>query len=334
MVTVHALIVDDPQHPSTTPCLDLGSADRGPTVALIAGVHGCEYAAMAGLRSFLTGLDEAALRGRLLVVPIANLPAFEQRTAFVGPHDAKNLNRCFPGDPGGTFTDRLAHALFQSVVRPADFLIDLHSGDQVEDLVPFALYDEGPAEAAAREMAEAYGLPYVIRTARGDSPIAGTSSAAAAALGRPAITAEAGGRGLIEQAAVQAHVDGLRRVLDRLGVLPDAAAPPPPRPPTTLAQFRWLTSPAAGWWEPAVSVGDAVAAGQLLGAVRSLQSNARLADVHSPAAGVPVFITISPAVAEGGLLLGLGVPPPAAQPPTAEATGTAHDPATRPEPAP
>jgi len=31
-----------------------------------------------------------------------------QQTPFVTPDDGKNLNRCFPGNPSGTFTDRLA----------------------------------------------------------------------------------------------------------------------------------------------------------------------------------------------------------------------------------
>lgn len=61
-----------------------------------------------------------------------------------------------------------------------------------------------------------------------------------------------------------------------------------------------------GWWEPAVSPGEAVAAGQLLGTVSSLDGARLLQTITAPAAGVPMFITSSPAVAADGLLLGLG----------------------------
>jgi hypothetical protein len=46
-----------------------GDQERGPSVSLMAGVHGCEYTSILGLRSFLAGLDEAALRGVLLGAP-------------------------------------------------------------------------------------------------------------------------------------------------------------------------------------------------------------------------------------------------------------------------
>jgi len=49
-------------------------------------------------------------------------------------------------------------------------------------------------------------------------------SAAAAEIGIPAIIAEAGGCGLVEPAAVNAHVRGLDRVLALLGMADDPAA--------------------------------------------------------------------------------------------------------------
>ena len=184
-----------------------GDPDRGPTVSLMAGVHGCEYTSMLGLRRFLAGLDETALRGSLRVVPIANIAAFHARTAFVVPHDGLNLNRCFPGDPNGSFSERLAHALFENVIRLADYHIDLHAGDQVEDLEPFTIYDASNVEDQSRAMAFAYGLGYVVRDSHSASPIAGTSSAAAAAVGIASFTAEVGGCGLVDEISVHlAHL--------------------------------------------------------------------------------------------------------------------------------
>lgn len=48
--------------------------------------------------------------------------------------------------------------------------------------------------------------------------LTGISSAAAAAIGVPAIIAEAGGRVVLDAAAVELHVCGLYRVLDMLGM--------------------------------------------------------------------------------------------------------------------
>ena len=169
---------------------------------------------MAGVRRWLARLSGRSLRGTVTVVPVVNLPAFRARSPFVVPEDGKNLNRCFPGSPAGTLAERLAFAVFDQVIAGSDALVDMHAGDLVEALEPFALYDSGSAEEVARGMATAYGLGYVLRQAPGPgAPIAGTSSAAAAAAGIPAITAEAGGCGLVAEAAVAAHVRGLDGVL-------------------------------------------------------------------------------------------------------------------------
>jgi predicted deacylase len=250
-------------------------------------------------------------------VPVLNLPAFRARSPFVVPDDGKNLNRCFPGDPAGTLAERLAHATFSQLITGSDALVDAHAGDLVEALEPFALYDAGPTEARAREMATAYGLGYVIRQEPGpDRAVGGTTSSSAADIGIPAIIAESGECGLVQQDAVDRHVRGLDRVLALLGIADDPAAGPGAGPasdqagggaPTFLTRFLWLKCTDAGWWEPAVRPGEAVTAGQPLGTVSSLDGGQILQTITAPADGVPMFITSSPAVAANGLLLGLGV---------------------------
>ncbi len=287
---------------SEVPFYVYGDPALGPTVSLMAGVHGCEYTSMLGLRRFLDSLDESALRGSLRVVPMANVASFEARSAFVVPHDGLNLNRCFPGDVNGSFTERLAAAIFDEAIRPAQFHVDMHAGDQVEDLEPFTIYDASTVEDQSRALALAYGVGYMIRTERSASPIAGTSSAAAAEAGIASITAEAGGRGLVDEASVQLHEEGVRRVLAMLGVLPASFAPP--RAPVEISHWLWLRSTRGGWWTSNVRVGDAVRAGSVLGTVRALDSD-EVEEVVAPEDGFPLFLTTSPAVAADGLLLGL-----------------------------
>ncbi|HEX5188765.1 MAG TPA: succinylglutamate desuccinylase/aspartoacylase family protein [Streptosporangiaceae bacterium] len=289
------------------PVVDVTGAAAGPRLTVIAGVHGCEYASMAAVRQWSAGLAGRDLRGRVTVVPVLNLPAFTARSPFVVPADGKNLNRCFPGNPDGSLAERLAHATFTKVITGSDALIDAHCGDLPEALEPFALYEAGPAEDKALEIAVAYGLGYVIRQAPGPGrAVGGTTSAAAAEVGIPAITAEAGGCGLIEQAAVDLHLRGLDRVLATLGMDAAAESNGALPAPTVLSQFLWLRSEADGWWQPAVGPGDSVAEGQLLGTVTTLDAGEVLQSVYAPTAGVPMFITSSPAVEADGLLLGLG----------------------------
>ncbi len=310
------------------PLIELTGSAGGPELTVIAGVHGCEYASIAGVRRWARALESAELRGRVRVVPVLNMSAFRARTPFVVPEDGKNLNRCFPGNPSGTLAERLAHAAFSKLIVGADAVIDVHCGDMVEALEPFTLYEAGPAEDRARALATAYGLGYVLRQEPGPGrAVGGTTSAAAAQIGVPAITAEAGGCGLVEQVAVGLHVRGLDRVLAELEMTDSAPAgraagsaraagdggdgaaaedgDDGPEP-SYLGSFHWLRCADEGWWEPAVHVGDKVSAGQVLGSVSSIDGAVTQEVINAPDDGVLLFMTSSPAVAADGLLLGLG----------------------------
>ena len=294
------------------PVIDITGAADGPQLTVISGVHGCEYASMAGVRRWAAALDPARLRGRVRVVPVLNITGFRARAPFVVPEDGKNLNRCFPGNPDGTLAERLAHAAFTEFIQGADGLVDAHCGDMVEALEPFAMYEAGSAEGRAKALAEAYGLGYVMRQEPGpDRAVGGTTSAAAAAIGVAAITAEAGGCGLVEEDMVALHVRGLGRVLTAMGMADaDANGAPAgagePAAAGYLGRFLWLRCAQDGWWEPAVVAGEKVAEGQLLGRVHSIDGAESLEEIRSPADGVMIFLTSSPAVAADGLLLGLG----------------------------
>jgi predicted deacylase len=289
------------------PVVELTGAQDGPLLTVIAGVHGCEYVPMAAVREWTRGLEQREIRGRIRAVPVLNVTAFRARSPFVVPEDGKNLNRCFPGDAGGTLAERLAYAAFTELITGSDAVIDAHCGDMVEALEPFALYEAGPAEAAARDLALAYGLGYIIRQEAGpDRAVSGTSSGAAAQAGIPAITAEAGGCGLVERHAVEAHLRGLNAVLAHLGMTAPADAGPARPEPALLGRFLWLRCARAGWWAPAVTAGDRVTEGQVLGTVSSLDGSVLQETITAPADGVIIFLTSSPAVADDGLLLGLG----------------------------
>ncbi len=286
------------------PCFEAEGGSDGPRLCLVAGIHGGEYSSIAAVVRFMRALDTRELAGMIRAVPVVNLPAFRSRTPFVVPQDGKNLNRCFPGAPHGTFSEVLAHSVFDQLIAPSNYLLDLHGGDMVEELEPFTLYDESAVEERARGLAVAFGLSYVVRAGREEAPVSGTTSSAAAAAGVPAVIAEAGGRGLLEESAVQLHLRGLGNALRHLGMLP--GEPEPPRTDTrSVGRFLWLRSSEEGWWEPEVRAGEEVRAAALLGTVRNLFGDV-VERVLAPEDGVVLFLTTSPAVGADGLLLGLG----------------------------
>src|SRR5205085_11222327 len=80
-------------------------------------------------------------------------------------------------------------------------------------------------DARARDLAVAFGLPYVVVQPYGGGPVAGTTNGAAAQAGIPAVIAEAGGVGQLDPKAVELHLRGLRRALLHLGMQQRPAQP-------------------------------------------------------------------------------------------------------------
>ena len=213
--------------------------EDGPRVSLIGGIHGCEYSSIAAVTRFMNELDTSELRGTIEAVPVVSMESFRQRSPFVVPVDGKNLNRCFPGSYEGTYTEVLARSIFDRLIEPADVLLDLHGGDQVEALEPFAIYEASVVEKRAHEIAVAFNLPYVVREEPKEGGLGGMTTSAAAHVGIPGVIAEAGGRGLLEESATQMLVAGVRNVLRQLGMLP-GEPDPPPAGQRQVGSFIWL----------------------------------------------------------------------------------------------
>ncbi len=98
----------------TVPLYEVEAPEPGPTALIQAGIHGDEIAGVHALQELLEeGLRPS--RGRLLVVPVMNPPAYRAR-ARAAP-GGLDLNRCFPGDPEHErYEPRLA-AVFMDLVR-------------------------------------------------------------------------------------------------------------------------------------------------------------------------------------------------------------------------
>jgi hypothetical protein len=91
----------------------LEAAEPGPTVLMQAGIHGDEIAGVHALSELLEeGLRPK--RGRLLVVPVMNAPAYRARQrAAPGGLD---LNRCFPGDASAPEREKRLARVFMDLV--------------------------------------------------------------------------------------------------------------------------------------------------------------------------------------------------------------------------
>ncbi len=275
-------------------------AQDGPVLALIAGTHGYEYTSVIALPRVAAALDPARMRGSVILVHIANPTTFYGRRIYYGS-DGKNLNRMYPGNPGGTVSERIAYAITTQVIDKSTHLIDMHCGDGNESLRPYSYWmpiGDDKVDNPARDMVLAFGLDHIVidRTRPTDPAKTLYTSTTAMVRGKPAITTESGGMGLTDDASVDAHVAGALSVANHLGIL----TPPSVKVehPVWYEKAEVLRATVSGIWRPVVDRMHSVAKDALVGRILDPFGNV-LREVRAPFAGEMLYVVGTPPVSEG-----------------------------------
>ncbi len=282
-------------------------ARPGPVLALIAGTHGYEYTSILALPRVLARLQPARMTGSVILVHIANPPAFYGRRIYHGP-DGKNLNREYPGRADGSISERIAHAITHEVIERASHVADLHCGDGNESLRPYSYWQwsgDAALDAATRLMALAFGLDHIVidRERPKDLERSVYTSNTAILRGKPAITTESGGLGATDEVSVSAQERGALSLVRHLGIAdtPSVAV----EHPVFIDRNEVVRSPATGVWSPAVEKLQSVATGTLLG--RLYDPFGRLLhELRAPFAGEVLYVVATPPVSAGEPLAFIG----------------------------
>lgn len=280
----------------------------GPVLALVSGSHGTEYASIIALEKVIQTLDPAQISGTVIVLPLVNLPSFQQKVPHVNPVDGKSMNRFYPGNPDGTQTERVSWAITKQVIDRCDYLIDYHGGDLDENLRPYAYWPKsGDAkhDTITRDMVLAFGLDHIIVWS--DRPKDPNASRyldnTANTRGKPAIAVEAGYSGTVQPEDVRKLVDGTMSVMRYLKML--TGAPIPVEHPVWIGKIDTVESTQPGIFYPMVDRGTYVAQGTRLGYVTDYFGRT-VFEATAPSAGVVLYICGVPSMKQGDTIANVG----------------------------
>jgi len=237
---------------------------EGKTMFLSAGVHGDEVNGIAILQRFMQGFDMGALRGTIILLPLVNVSGFEEGQRHV-PYDGKDLNRCFPGSQGGSFSEQLAQTIFHQVVARCDFGVDVHDSGQGSVLLPHPrahIMDEsGGYDSERMEFIAAFGTDIIMLT-RGMEGV--MTCEASKILGIPAFTVEVGGGGILWEGFIRRALTGLKNLLIFQDMLPGEMCMPHEQYILPGADNLQIQARMGGILHPKVNLGEAVNKGQIL----------------------------------------------------------------------
>jgi predicted deacylase len=249
----------------------------GPTVLLTGGVHGDEYEGPIAISRLAQTLKADEIQGRVIMMPAVNVPAVMNDTRL-SPVDDRDLNRSFPGDPRGTFSQMLAHFIDSVILPHADVSVDLHTAGHSGDSAPSTNMHYLPSAEMRKktmETAGAFGAPFNV-VFRGVDEGA-TFTSCVERRGIVSIGTELGGWGRVNVEGVRIGERGVRNVLKHYGVLdgkPETTqrdGSPATRHMMVKDASCYAFAPRGGLFEPRHVVGENVSAGELAGYVHFIE---------------------------------------------------------------
>ena len=254
----------------------LGEVGAGsPGVLITAGIHGDEgpWGGWA-IKMLLERLDLSDIRGFIRVAPMTN-PLAMQADTRNAPVDQLDLNRAFPGDANGSYTERLAHILAGAALENIDYVIDLHGGGSW-CVNAFVFEMEG-----GRELSLCFPAPFIIKAPARDVSLTGY----ARSLGKTVAAVEMGGRSEYEGQWAERIADGLLRALRQVGIVEAELAPGSVTPPRAVSDSIVLRPKRGGIFVPSVSaerIGTLVEKDRLLGQMLHPATYAVLEEFRAP----------------------------------------------------
>jgi predicted deacylase len=248
-----------------TPVLVVNGAKPGPNLCLTGAVHGDELNGIEIIRRTMYDLEPDKLSGRVIGIPIVNLPGFQQGSRYLP--DRRDLNRHFPGSTDGSLADRIAHSLFENVIRHCDMLVDIHTGSLKRTNLPQLRADMNNPEVA--ELTRGFDRMAVVHS----TGTTGMLRHAAVEAGIRSVTMEAGESLRIQEHQIKAGVNSLTSLMDKEGMISRMFVWGDPEP--VYYDSEWIRAEHGGILFSETKLGAKVTEGEILGYVSDPITNAQ-----------------------------------------------------------
>jgi predicted deacylase len=273
----------------------LVGASPGPRLLMVAGVHGNEYEGITAQLELWRELDPATLHGTLVMLPVANPPAFRagQRR---NPADEVDMNRVFPGDLQKSITHRLAYRIYHEILPGSDLLLSMHGWSSTGYITPYVEYPkDSPVTAQSCQAARIFGLGYL----EAFDWIPGLLVEAASRAGVPAIEPEVGGANITMPERRSLYRRGVLNLMIHMGLLEGSL--PGISEPKEVTRTE-IFAPTGGVFLRNVEVGEQAQAGHRLASILDFHGHI-LEQIQAPKDGVVATIRLQAAVEPGDPLV-------------------------------
>ncbi len=269
----------------------------GPCITVIGGIHGDELTGPSTCTHLLSNaftdpgkpLDPKSLAGTLRIVPVVNLPGYRMKSRYFP--DGRDLNRQFPGDPGGSTTRRVAHQIWTHLVEDSDAIIDLHSAAKGRTNMPQVRCDL--KHTSSYLLAKSFGIEIILDSI----PTKGTLRRTGNAADIPVVTYEGGAADTLGDQSVKVAVHGVMNALRSMRMVP--GNPQRPKFRIMASGSTWLRAAEGGLLDMFVQAGSVMREGEVVATISDPATPGMSVDIVAPEDGLIIGAATNPFTAAG-----------------------------------
>lgn len=273
------------------------SSVEGPTLLLLAGMHGDEVNSMEILRQALVKKLNKPIAGSTITIPVLNIYGFLNFSRYLA--NGKDINRSFPGSNTGSLASRVAYVFMNQILPLVDCGIDFHTGAESRTNYPQVRCDFKDQKSLV--LARAFAAPFTINAALRPKSLRSVASKKK----KPIIVYEGGEALRYDPIAIEEGLKGIARVMNHLGMANHKVSMPLSES-KELQKMTWIRAHNSGLFHSRVSYGEFVKKGTIVGSITDAYGDFEK-KLKSPHTGFVIGVNNMPVVNQGDPLINLGL---------------------------
>jgi predicted deacylase len=292
--------------PVYVPIIVAKGMEDGPTLAMVAAIHGNELNGIPIIQNIFKNIDPTKLKGILIGVPGLNVVSIDRdRRRFV---DEEDLNRNFPGKEKGNRSQQYVYKIKEKILPHFDYLVDMHTASfgRLNSLYVRAdLRNDTIAQMAHLQDCDIILNSKGVPSTGDDLPMLRTFRAEAMIQGIPTITVEYGNPQVYQKDMIERGEQGMQNIMSWLKMIETPIEVFSKKPIACKKSF-WIYVDVGGLLEIPVELNQVIKKGDLIGVVRNPFGDI-LKKYYSPEDGVVIGKSSNPINMDGGRIIHLGI---------------------------
>ena len=276
----------------------------GPTLGLIAAIHGNELNGNKVIHELLEDLDTNQMHGTIVAIPGLNQIGMANNSRRY--NDDEDLNRQFPGKEYGNESQQFVWQVNKKILTKIDYLIDMHTASfgRINSLYVRA----DMSDDKIQQMALLQGADIVLN-GKGSSTGAASSTRTmreeAMLKGIPTITVEYGNPQVYQDDMIVRGVIGVKNVINWLKMQEFETLEL--KASVRCKKSYWIYVDKGGLLEIPVKLNQILEKGDLIGILRNSFGDV-IKEYTCPEKGIVIGKSTNPVNMSGGRIIHLGIP--------------------------